>query len=310
MSGPGTIRRVRVKNQTTSAVAEGTPPAGHAGGAARLGVDYKNKTVYAVFNSAPFGLFTIDEDLTNPVTLLLSASGERIISAVCPNAALEQVFFAAVTDPSPTTAYLKRVNYDGTGETAILTFAGVPVGDGVTAIQASKDGSHVFYIFTRQTAGASDEVRRCNPDGSGDTLLYTAPADSALHTTIGIDHDHEKILFADNGNPVGYTRTIKRCGWDGSNLETLLTSTTTPRRSMIMSGWSHIKKRIYFFDQADGTNNNNVSGWWSMAYDGSGLIREVPGVNWGKGFAGGGTNNTNQARLWCGYERTGAGYQS
>lgn len=252
--------------------------------------DLVNKKLYVQTNDN-LRVKRYDQDLTNYTTILTAGSSERYDRGIAVHPQGDHIYFGRNDNPKTNTRYLTRTAYDGTGQTDIQSFNnGSTVGGNILDLAVTRDDEYVFY--TKRHATTGDSIRRCNSDGTGDIEVFAATG--LLNFGINVDNGREKIQFSYNST--GSTFLIKRCDWDGANLETLYTATSPD--VIRFAGYSHSKDRHYFWNDSSTAGRDS---WCSLAQDGSDFQREILASVWA------GNDSPVWCKLGCGYETLGAG---
>ncbi len=312
-------QRVRVGDGTVRVIDEIIFPTGDYGWSPYT-MDFKNKRVYGSGQeddaSPAFAIHSTAENLTDRVELT-GATGAGVAAenshGVWPIPETEKIYYGRgpTATGATTTASLRRIDYDGTNDTELIAYA--ESGNNRRTVQyvtAPRSGEYIFYItqgeyIPNTTPDVFDEIHRCLPDGTGDTVLYTCPRQSnpsaeGILEDLRVDNTNQKLWFREFNIPTDDT-FFQRCDFDGSNFETVYTINDV-FAFRAWAFWSHKKQRYYFWRQG---GTAGLRGLWSINYDGADEIHEVTSTAWvaATGEAPG------SIAPGCGFEVTGDGYE-
>lgn len=289
----------------------------------KFAFDHRNKKVYYILGLDFDEIRVRNKYLNDPqVVFTLSSPYETGgASGLGIHPGNEHIYYGCSETSTPDTErYIRRVNYDGTGDVEIIHHPDNTTAGGFQAriIAVSRDDEYVFYYMQYNVAlsgGKLPEIRRCNSDGSGDIQIWeAATTDDFVHQSMDVDNTNSKLIWAhDYKSGADRGSKLMRCDFDGSNLETLLDappgSTTGGQWWISGANWSHKHERIYYwhgyyFGSVGSAVIDDTGGLYSMLADGTDIREEVVPANekWHP-FV---DEDVNQLELGCGYETTGA----
>lgn len=123
------------------------------------------------------------------------------------------------------TVDLRKINYDGTGDTQLISWSGSILSDRVH-VQYDLTSDTIYYI---KQVGASPgnvaSVRRIAPDGTGDTLIRTLTdaASAVSMACLGIDVVNRFLFLSEESSNAANTLGIRRSAMDGTSSSIIFT---------------------------------------------------------------------------------------
>lgn len=136
------------------------------------------------------------------------------------------------TDASPGVR-IQRSDLDGSNYEVLFYGSELVVGIEAPWLNSLEIDPLNQKVYWSATYSASSRIERANLDGTGRELLLSSGSDGVLDLTI--DFEHQKIYWGD-----GFQ--IKRANLDGSNVETLVTS-SIPIFAIAVDG---VRRKIYW----------------------------------------------------------------
>ncbi len=164
------------------------------------------------------------------------------------------------------TTQLRKVNYDGTGDTllkSLTNFFGISV---IEDILYAKDLDRVYYFEHISTPFGSARLRYISPDGTGDTIAVTGTAAHEMGGGLAHDIANEYIFWCETFNSFVGNAEIYRADMDGGG-KTLIYSSTGQISGMYCK-YSQLLEKLFVFDvdadevvmmDNDGSNQESVS---------------------------------------------------
>jgi hypothetical protein len=305
------VQRVRVSGNSAKVVDSYQNAGGGDYTFIPYGMDFLNKRLYGRGNiinptTTNQGVFSLSEHLAELEIIVTDTGiGGEQTHGVWPYPSTEKIYYARgdLVAGAPIDATLRRINYDGTGDTALITEVFPTNKRSIERPCLPKDGSSIFY-YREDDVGNFGEVRRCNIDGTGDGAIYTAANaynDGSIKH-VNIDNTHQKVMWTELNLPSNVIE-FHRCNFDGSGEETYYTM--TPGVFGIADHgpfWSHRREKVYWYITTSGANR----GFWSCEYDGGNDLKIIDDDAWN---AGTGSPTPAVVIPGCGFERTGPGYE-
>lgn len=281
-----------------------------------IAYDHKNRRTFTT-RSDRFGVFSVSHDFDDRQDHLVYHAGSlwRTERGLCVDPVNEYIYFVARPFPNTDWQYVRRVGYDGSGETTITSDFGFWSAS-ASELAISKEPKYVFW--SKLTGfGAADPnfgtlsdmvVLRVSPNGTTDEIArhaVFAPGSSNPWVTtggFGIDNGRNKLYYAIwcNGTAAERRQRVYRCNFDGSESELVWEQVGQPEglsQSLRFAGYAHVTDRIYWVNTyASGSNLR----FRSAKYDGTDVRTEADtksGAMWN------GRNSPISLRLACGYQR-------
>lgn len=238
-------------------------PAARSGGSfANLHFDHVNKFLFTVSPAWDKQIWRWDEKLASR-TLVFTLDPSLVHnSGIAAYPWTSQIFYIASPTNLRDSIYIRRVNYDGSGDILVNTLTADSTPNLLAFNLAITRGGYLFYTPHYPVSGVTKyELRRCNFDGSNDILIYAgAAADRPQYITV--NNDAGEIYFSSS-----FTK-IYRCGFLGENRTTVLTQPYLGFTSLRLGSWSHKNNRLYFSANVN-TLPGQRSSIVSMKNDGS-----------------------------------------
>lgn len=248
----------------------------------RLSYDATNKRLYMIVVDANVNhkaaIASVDENLGDGQVVIETdwdISSERYGEQLAVHPGDEYIFYGAYDFPTGGSYYLRRINYDGSGGTTLLS-GGSSGTAMVNGIGVTPDSAYVFYLL-RKTSG-TDELRRCAFDGSGDTQIWNSSDNNNVPTRVVIDADNERVIWARGGSDP----KLLSEAWGGGDLLTL----SDDLGSYIAGGWISAMQKVLFYSLNDGL--------YTIDADGANQTQIIDDADWD------GSPGPNQLVLGCG----------
>lgn len=249
--------------------------------------DFVNKNVYATSDDL-LKIYRCDDELTTKDTAFTMTGNYKIRLVVACHPWNQHLFYGARNDTADIKIVeLRRVDYDGTNDQSLVSLGDtVATFPNIVRITTTKEEEFVFYSV--QMTGY--ELRRCDADGSNDTLIFAAVGSDQIRE-VCVDNVN-KLLYWGTRNGFGNAK-IHRSDFDGAGETVILerdanipplpsTNAVTGAAQYALDPikWSHRDERLYLwaagtFLVADPSDRYNGLGIWSCLSDGSDLREEV-----------------------------------
>jgi hypothetical protein len=281
--------------------------------------DHKNQETY-VTAATNLGIYKLDHAMKVRTDILTYPGGGagtwRIRQGICVDYSNEQVYFAAHQIGSETTVHIRRVGFDGSGDTSVASFSGYAI----TSHYMQMSGGGSRYVFLQmawqdaliKTVPQRLRVYRLNTaSGSLSTIVDTVAPDGEMTSSvsargIAADNQRKNIYYCysqfRSGEAEKIYSQIWRCDFDGDNNTELYRDSFLPvaQRVTRMAGYSHLMDRVFFWD-FNNLVSPNILRWRSMVHDGGDVKLEID-TNRHAGAGWNGRNSPASMRLACGYE--------
>lgn len=297
-------------------------PGGFTDSISRGYFDLVNKELYMI-SSDRKTIFKTNKDVTNRQDIYTVPGTYTIGNGIAIFPQSEYIFYGAKSSSTATDLEIRRVNFDGTNDTLLVTR---PVGAiaptaGIVSMAVSQNG-FIFYDENWVSPSPHVHLRRCTFDGSGDTMLKDWSGISNTNR-ICVDNKNGYLFYSGGTTDIG---AIGRCDFSGNNEIQIITrasnippfppTATAGNFGIALAGWSHKYERLYivlFNPAAINDDHSNDLGVWSCKFDGSDLQKEVvypqhillTGANYDQEQTSVDALVNAPYFIGCGYEQTG-----
>ncbi len=233
------------------------------------------------------------------VLFLTGGAGEESQGALACHPEAEQLYYSYHANGS-TDNFIRRIDYDATDDTAILTDAGISTTiPHIDAMVYHRVLDRIYYTI-RALDGINQRlyIRYINADGTGKTSIYdiARAADANLIISLELDYINQKVWWCETNSG---SRYVKRCNYDGSNVETVFTNAAPFTRTSGVQV-SYRDQCLYTFDYDVGAAAaaDNDGGLFKREFDYTEIERVVERKTPNRTFT--------EFRLGCGLETLGA----
>jgi hypothetical protein len=266
----------------------------------RWAFDHKNETLYV---GRVGGLYRLSADLATAT--LISGSFNLTSSSIAVDYTNSRIFYTR--NSSTVTCEIRRINYDGSGDTAILSFTNTdPNASGANYRRVVYDrvNDTIYYHLQKTYSGVGAppetyEMYRANADGSAEILI--ASHGSVADRQVVVDKTNSKLWWININGSAHYE--IRRSELDGTS-PSVVYDTGSSSNQVTSMQWSHKLQRLWYWE-TKATPNASTSGLYSNNYAWTDLVHELNGNATHVGV-GSSIMPTTQLFLACGIETTGA----
>lgn len=204
--------------------------------------DRKNEVLYRVLRGTPSTIYKNAEAVFTAPTVVASIADD-VLAIEC-DPTNERLFFIAHNGGD---ARLAKLNYDGTGETTIVSWTGWTAGgfEG-RAVRYDLTLDRVYYVKEQVGAG-KPQLRYVAPDGTGDTLirgLNVTGLGNGTFRDITIDVTNRYLMWSEYD--VGVGGGVKRSAMDGTGI---IAVHTQPEFILSTICFSQLQEKLHVWDE-------------------------------------------------------------
>lgn len=243
--------------------------------------------------------------LTDPQTVIAAPTLQLITGVAC-DVDNEQLYYTLTDSPTDLDRYLRRVDYDGSGDVSIRNDT-IPSATLSYRVRVARGASKLIIGTAISAVPQTGIIQTCNLDGSSLATIHTTVIPGLIRD-LEWDNVHDKVLWIEEDPSAPIQMWIKRCNLDGSSVETLHTGPVSPATKYIHNALQFSAKhdKVYWFqyDPAHTAGDSDLDeGIFSMPPGGGTPELVINRFD----FQGQGSGRiVVDMRLGCGFETTGA----